>query len=69
MVKVVKKDVVVFKFFIELFLNGDIVLDFDWLDIKFVMLYVIMIIVCCVIFVCIFLFCKIRKLVIVFVVL
>lgn len=61
MAKAARKDVA-FKSLTEPLLNGNIVLDSDWLDTKSVMVYVTLIIACCAIFACIFLFCKIKKL-------
>ena len=43
-------------------MNGDIVLDTDWLDTKSVILYTTLITTICATIGCIFLFCKIRKL-------
>lgn len=59
--KAARKDAVAFKSLTEPLLNGNIVLDSDWLDTKSVMVYVTMIIACCAIFACIFLFCKIKS--------
>lgn len=57
-----KKDSVAFKSLSEPLLNGDIVLDTDWLDTKSVILYTTLITTICATIGCIFLFCKIRKL-------
>lgn len=60
--KAAKKDAVAFRSLTEPLLNGDIVLDTDWLDTRSVMLYVTMISAILATIGCILLFCKIKKL-------